>query len=105
MCIRDSIKAGDFANYDRYATRAEMAYIFANIMDAGGYAVINDVDYSKIPDVNGSGRYDAYILKLYRAGILEGRADYAFDGETNITRAEVCAIVTRLCDAAERIVF
>ena len=99
------IKAGDFADYGRYATRAEMAYIFANIMDDGGYAVINNVTYSKIPDVSGRGKYDAEILKLYRAGIVEGRADYAYDGSTQITRAEVCAIITRLCCEAERIHF
>lgn len=88
------IKQNDFPDYEKIATRSEIAYIFANILPEDQYTPINRVN--KLPDVDNSNRFEASILKLYRAGILYGNDDYGtFQPDKEITRAEVSAIANR----------
>lgn len=92
------IKSGDFTNYKATATRAQMAYIFANALpeSTGVYSVINTVDNDAIPDVRTSDPYGSSIYKLYRSGVLTGGDGNVFAPTKPITRAETAAIVSRL---------
>lgn len=85
------IKRDDFDNFERNASRAEVAYIFANIFD--------DAEAEKniaIPDVDENTKYGREIHKLYNLGILNGDADGAFRPNDGITRAEAAAILLRV---------
>ena len=85
------IKIDDFEGFEEYATRAEVAYIFANLF--------GDVETEKntiIPDVNMNTEYCDSIHKMYALGILKGGSDGLFRPEDKITRAEAAAILLRV---------
>jgi len=89
------IAAGDFSNYARAATRAEMAYIFSRSLPASEFAAQNTVN--SLPDVNSGTPYRDSILTLYRAGVLTGNnAQGSFSPNNNINRAEAAAIISRI---------
>ena len=89
------IAAGDFDEYDRPATRAEVAVIFKNALPADWFAAKNDV--AGIPDVSAKQPYHDAILALYKAGVVMGSDAYGnFRPEDNITRAEAAAIINRV---------
>ena len=99
------IREGDFADYGAYATRAQMAYIFAHSLPEEGLETINTI--ASITDVDRCDtfpiQYAEEIFSLYRAGVLMGEeGDHAFRPEALITRAETAAIVARLVTPAER---
>ncbi len=95
------VKKNDFTNYDIAITREEMAYIFANIIPEDALKEINDV--YEIPDVADDNKYYYEILYLYNAGVLSGSDAFGtFNPKTNISRAEVSAIIVRVVDPAER---
>lgn len=95
------IQKGDFDNYERVATRAEMAYIFAHALPEAGIKAINKV--TSLPDVNGTTKYSKEIFSLYNAGILTGSdAAGTFSPDKPITRSEAAAIITRLTLSSER---
>lgn len=99
------IESGDFQDYTRSATRAEMAHIFANVLPTSTnvYLQTNTIDDGAIPDVTSSTKYGADIYKLYRAGVLAGSGDnHAANPTANITRAETAAIISRLPRVASR---
>ena len=89
------IRADEFSDYNKAATRAEMAYIFAHALPSGEYPFRW---YTKIPpDVTSSTPYVSDILKLYEAGIVGGNDDAGtFSPASNITRAQAAAILARL---------
>ncbi|MGI6604935.1 MAG: choice-of-anchor J domain-containing protein [bacterium] len=95
------IKAGDFEDYEREATRAEMAYIFAHALPESELTAISN----RIPpDVAATDKYADEILILYAAGVLCGNDEAGtFAGECAITRAEAAAIITRIALPAVRI--
>jgi hypothetical protein len=97
------IKPDDFTDYTAFATRSEMAYIFGNSLPSYEFAQINVIEYSDISDVNGNGKYDSYVLMLYRAGVIGGYETSAFHGSDFITRAECAAIISRVCLEEHRI--
>ena len=89
------INAGDFTEYTRFATRAEMAYIFSRSIPAAQFASQNTVN--SLPDVNAATPHSESILTLYRAGVLTGSdADGTFSPGNNINRAEAAAIISRV---------
>ncbi len=98
---RGIIDEDDFNNYNAVITRAQMAYIFDNILPEDDMEAINKI--TSLPDVD---RYDPYyeeILNLYNAGIFSGNdAKGTFTPNNAITRAEVSAIIVRIVDANER---
>lgn len=98
---REIIDEDDFDDYDAVITRAQMAYIFDNILPGEEMEAINKV--SSLPDVD---RYDPYykeILDLYKAGIVSGNDKIGtFTPHNAITRAEVSAICVRIIDPEER---
>ena len=99
------LQKDEFTNYDRPATRSEMAHIFAKSLPEDGLEKINTI--FSIEDVD---RYDTFpvqyaadIFKLYRAGVLAGEPKtHAFRPTSTITRAETAAIVARLTLPATR---
>lgn len=98
---KNIIKDGDFDNYTRVATRAEMAYIFAHALPDSGMKAINNV--KTLPDVDSSTKYSKEIFKLYNAGIITGSdAKGTFLPDNPITRSEAAAIITRVTLSSER---
>jgi len=105
------ISAGAFPDYERPATRAEMAYIFCNSLPVSEFQKRNTV--ISLPDVfdgsdsaNGeaSTPYYEYIIRLYEAGVLTGNDDFGtFYPGSNIIRAEAAAIISRVILPAIRI--
>jgi hypothetical protein len=95
------LKAGDFADYERNATRAEMACIFAHALPESELAAISTIIP---PDVAETDKYAAEIRILYAAGVLCGNDKAGtFTGERAITRAEAAAIITRIARPSVRI--
>ena len=89
------IESGVFDNFERAATRAEMAYIFSRSLPEAEFALLNHITY--VPDMTGSTPYRNEILMLYRAGILTGSDDRGtFYPDNNIIRAEAAAIISRV---------
>ena len=100
------IAAGDFSaggsqsqggqpDYNRAATRAEMAYIFSRALPAEEFPAHNTVN--SLPDVNNATQYSAAIIMLYKAGVLAGGDNRGtFSPGANITRAEAAAIISRV---------
>ncbi len=96
------IQADSFTNYERAATRAEMAYIFANALPTAELNVINK--NITAPDVKNTDKYYSAILNLYKAGVVVGSDDkHNFLPDSNIIRAEAAAIICRVADKSERI--
>ena len=83
-------------NWEKDATRAEMAYLFSRA-DDGYYVPNDDVPLSDIPDVNENMAFALNILALYRRGIAVGSNEYyAFYPEAKLKRSEAAAIVSRI---------
>lgn len=97
------IKEGDFLDFDRPATRAEMAYIFASAVPPAALKQINFV--TSIPDVNAATAYDEEIFLLYRAGVVTGYADRSYQPLASISRSECAAIISRIANKGLRKVF
>ena len=89
------IGAGTFSDYNKAATRAEMAYIFSNALPAVEFAAQNTVN--ALPDVSSSTPYYSAIIMLYKAGVVAGSdTQGTFSPANNITRAEAAAIISRV---------
>ncbi len=95
------MKEGDFNDYGRVATRAEMAYIFFHSVTPESLEAINSWI---IPDVDKAGIYGVEIYALYDAGILAGNdAAGTFNPGSNIKRAEAATILARLGKIIDRV--
>ncbi len=95
------INSDDFSNYNRAATRAEMAYIFAYALPTEELTAINTVN--SLPDVNEVTPYKESIFLLYRAGVLMGNdTKGTFTPYKPISRAQAAAIITRIALPQER---
>ena len=102
-CVKNRIVSSDeYSSLDAYATRAQIAHIFAKA--TSDFAVVNDIDYDYIPDVSERSEYADEILALYRAGISTGdERTRAFRPSDTITRAEAAAIISRVALPTTRI--
>lgn len=102
-CVKNRIVSSDeYSSLDAYATRAQIAHIFAKA--TSDFAVVNDIDYDYISDVSERSEYADEILALYRAGILTGdERTRAFRPSYTITRAEAAAIISRVALPTTRI--
>ena len=88
------IGTGTLSDYNKAATRAEMAYIFSRSLPQGEFAEKNTVN--SLPDVTGSTPYRDSIFMLYKAGVMAGSDSIGtFNPGSNITRAEASAIISR----------
>ncbi len=88
------------------ATRAEFAKIIAKALPADELNIINTVEDNIIPDVERNTDYYDAVYSLYSAGIIT-RSDSkgTFNPDSNILRSEVAAIVTRLVNKENRVLF
>lgn len=85
---------GQFEDCTRYATRAEMAAIFAHALPASALKATRD---AAAPDVAAADPYASEIDMLYKAGVLHGDDEAGtFSPARNISRAEAAAICLRL---------
>lgn len=95
-CVEHSIiTENDFTLYTAKATRAQMAYIFANALPSNEYKEINTI--TSLPDVTSTTQYSDSIFTLYNAGVIAGSdAQGTFKPTSNITRSEAAAIIKRV---------
>lgn len=97
----DIIQPGTYTNFQKNATRAQMADIFVRALPEGGYGVINQID--TLPDVTSDTSGSESIFTLYRAGILSGSDEYGtFHPASTIRRSEAAVIVARIADPSLR---
>ena len=95
------IRAGQFADYNAFATRAQFAEILAAALPEEALPVINTVN--SLPDVLRTEPHGEAVFRLYRAGVLSGNDAYGtFAPTSNITRAEAAAILSRMVQPALR---
>ena len=91
------ITAGQYTNYNAYATRAQFAAILAKALPESALEAKNKVDDGMIPDVDNDAAYRDDIYLLYRAGVLTGNdAKGTFTPNSTIQRSAVAAIVSRM---------
>ncbi len=101
--LQNGIIDKTYTDYDRRATRAVFATIFANALPEEALTAINEIADSAIPDVSADAAYAGAVYRLYRAGVLTGsNAAHEFKPGTYIKRSEVAAIVTRMADPSLR---
>ena len=91
------------ADYNATATRAQFAEIMGGAISDGELPVINNINDGDIPDVSPDTDQGKAIYRLYRAGILTGDSIGEFMPDSNITRAQVAAIMARIADAGLRV--
>lgn len=104
-CVNsDIIEKNDYSDYNRNATRAEFVRILAAAVPSKEFAIKNNV--ASIPDISTTHPDAQSIYMFYRAGILAGSdAEHNFYAESDITRAETAAIITRIIDTTLRVSF
>lgn len=102
-CYRNGIIERELTfDWDKQATRAEMAYMFSRC-DLTDY-YINEVPITDIPDVSSKTSYSHEILDLYNKGVAVGSDEYlTYYPDANVKRCEVAAIVTRIMNTHMRI--
>lgn len=92
---RGIIEEGRFTEFNLPAKRREVAVIMAKSVPAEHLGLINR--FIEIPDVPRTDSDFEVIRKLYNIGIVQGSdAQYNFYPDTNITRAEMAAIINRI---------
>ena len=99
--VKNGMIAEDaFTDYTRPATRAEIAYIFADALPPAELHAVNAIDHlSDVP----MGKYYYSVLLLYNAGVLTGSGtDCRFRPNDTITRAEIAAISERMIIPKDR---
>ena len=106
-CVASGIiTEGEFIDYERPVTRAEMARIFAATALGRGMPEINSLERVKshLPDVK-AGDYAAdAIYSLYAKGVFTGTdGQLTFRAEGRLTRAEAAAIVSRMARTEQRV--
>lgn len=94
------INIDDFPNYNDFATRGEVAYIFSNCVPQAELPVINDRHL--LPDVDENTKFAKSIYFLYRAGILTGSDGSNFYPNDLLTRSEAASIIGRIATPADR---
>ena len=97
------VKAGEFADYNAVATRAQFAGVLAKALPESALIAFNNVEYGAIPDVPRGSEYIDEIYLLYRAGVLTGNDEMGtFGPDTTIQRSAVATIVSRMAIANQR---
>ena len=99
------------ADYEKSATRAQVAHLLANALPEelfespnAGIVTLANRDYGYIQDVTEDTPYREEILRLYEWGILDGVDERgSFQPNENIQRSQAAAMVTRLLYADLRI--
>lgn len=104
-CTKNGIVGkNDFSNLNRNATRAEFVRILSKAIPKAEFDAKNVVN--SIPDVAASHKDASSVFMFYRAGILAGSdSRHSFFPDSDITRAETAAIITRIIDKSLRLSF
>lgn len=88
--------------YNEPASRRRAVYLLARALPSTEFTVKNDV--SQIPDLAATEFGYEEVLRCYQAGILSGSDAYGrFLPDTNISRAEISALVVRLLQPEQRL--
>ncbi len=105
FCLKKGIISEDLsAKADESINRSNFVKIFYASLPSSRFAnKINDVKDNAIPDVKKDDFAAKEIYAFYRAGILTGNDEFGtFNPSSNINRAEVAAILTRMFDMTAR---
>ena len=95
---------GEHGEYGSIVTRAVFAELVYNALPPEAFPEINAVPDYGICDVVPGMRCSEAVYALYRAGVLTGSDRFGtFFPESSITRAEACAVMTRLALPAARL--
>lgn len=82
-------------DWDKNATRAQMAYLFSRC-DTNPY-YINDVPITDIPDVYDTTPFAYEILDLYNKGIAVGSDEFmAYYPDSQVKRSEAATLISRI---------
>ena len=91
-------------DYNAPVTRASFAVLMHNALPPEAFQVQNEIPDYGICDVASDTAVGAAVYALYRAGILAGSDQYGtFFADSEITRAEACAVMVRLADPPTRV--
>lgn len=100
------IRDGEYENLTDFATRGQFAKIFAASVPESALNPINSIPAGSIHDLPANTDYAEAVYLLYNAGVLTGSDDYGtFKANTEITRREAAAMVTRIVDPTLRKTF
>lgn len=94
------VEKDKFSDYTADATRAEMAYVFANALPEECYAAIGEG--KSFSDVPATDSYYASIMRLANAGIVNGTGDGKYSHNDSVTRAQAAVFVARLTTPSTR---
>lgn len=98
----NNIISGVYTYFNK-ATRTDFAEIMSKAIPKSELKAINNVEDDAIPDVKKKMDGSDSIYLLYRAGILTGSdSEGTFNPESNITRGEVSAIISRMIKPEQR---
>ena len=90
--------------YTATATRAQLVKLFYRVFPPEAFPEINKIADYGICDVTPDSDCGKAVYAFYRAGILTGSDRYGtFFSDSQITRAETCALMVRLADPAFRV--
>lgn len=79
-----------------YGTNGRSTIPFESV--EGVYLLLNEEIVLPFKDVPEDAWFYKNVLHMYQSGIVSGRGNNRFEPESFITRAEVCAIIDRLCE-------
>jgi len=95
-----------YYKFSEKATREEFAYFIAKSLPESVFTEINSIEDNAVIDYPMDGEYSKEIYSLYRAGIISGSDEKGtFNPNSNITRAEVATILTRIINPDSRVKF
>lgn len=101
--LQNGIIDKEFDDYNKKASRGEFVYILSKAFPEIALEEINTIEDESIPDIPKTEYYYKAAYKLYRAGILTGNDEYGtFAPYSNIDRASVAAIVSRMAKVDQR---
>lgn len=97
----------DVAEWEKPITRGEMASVIVNLAEGmGGISLPEQAgiessitDYTTVANTP----YTKEIVKCYSNGIVSGDQNHNYNANNNGTRAEACAILSRLIDESRRV--
>lgn len=95
------IEKDAFANFDTFASRAEMAYVFAHALPSEAYA--SSSQKTDFNDVDKTNPYYISVMALYNAGIVNGIGNGNYGPNDTVTRAQAAVFVTRLSTPSYRV--
>lgn len=90
-------------NPSRTITRGEASEIFARVLLANGEPEkVNELDHNHFFDVPAGHEYNASVILLAEAGIVNGISNGVFGVDSSFKRSEVATIVSRMAGLVEK---